>query len=125
MKQFEQYKDDVGFGMAVVICKDDLPSNFYRSLDFEQWKDVCEHTSEEDPFNQTTLEGMYRKAESFDQYWEVKNLAPEGSKCEEATLTKMYEMAETIEQYIQVNNEAPHRSQLRADAREKIDEFLV
>ena len=72
MKQFEQYKDDVGFGMAVVICKDDLPSNFYRSLDFEQWKDVCEHTSEEDPFNQTTLEGMYRKAESFDQYWEVK-----------------------------------------------------
>ena len=125
MKQFEKYKNDVGFGMAVVICKDDLPQDFYRSLNFEQWKDVCEHTPEEDSFYQTAIEGAYKLAGDFNQYGEVKDLAPKGSKCEEAASRKRLKTAETIEQYIQVDNEAPYGSQLRADARKEIDKFFI
>jgi len=64
---FNELAKEVGFGLAVVICQDKLPKDFFRNLDFEQWQATYEATyrvaGSGSPLGKLAIEKMGEKVE--------------------------------------------------------------
>ena len=123
---FQKLERKVGFGLAVAIFnqKDDLSSDFFDNLSFDQWLEVYNRAPSGSELKQTALAKMSEKAETFDQWLKVYYKVPSGSELKQTALAKMLGEEKTFDQWLEVYGRAPSGSELEQTALARMSELV-
>jgi hypothetical protein len=117
--EFQELREKVGLGLALVLWKGDLPPDFLASLTFDDWVEVYKDAPFDNDIRRQAWVHVVRLAYTFDEWCAVYKLAEDRNE-KYVAWESMLKLA-TLEQLLVVyRNECPVGTKIRRQVFERI-----
>jgi len=91
---FEKLVEKIGFAPAVVLCENELSNNFWKKLNFEQWKKIEDAAKHKESLRSRAIFGMLETATSCQKLYDLAEI----TQCDypfQKIVQKMFKLAQT------------------------------